>query len=126
MARSDVLVSAEWAEQNLNADKTVFIEVDEDTSAYDGGHIPGAIKLDWKQDLQDQGCSGTNRSWVTRWVRTGRPKVPQTVTSRRRRSRTVAAGSRASRSACRRSLNSRSAAPSRSTNIRTPRARRHR
>ena len=32
MARSDVLVSADWAEQNLNAPKTVFVEVDEDTS----------------------------------------------------------------------------------------------
>ncbi|MDY6810184.1 MAG: sulfurtransferase [Actinomycetota bacterium] len=53
MARSDVLVSADWAEQNLNADKTVFVEVDEDTSAYDGGHIAGAVKLDWKTDLQD-------------------------------------------------------------------------
>lgn len=53
MARSDVLVSADWAEQNLNAPKTVFVEVDEDTSAYDGGHIEGAIKLDWKKDLQD-------------------------------------------------------------------------
>ncbi|MCX5043447.1 sulfurtransferase [Aldersonia sp. NBC_00410] len=54
MARSDVLVSADWAEQNLTAPKTVFVEVDEDTSAYDGGHIEGAIKLDWKKDLQDQ------------------------------------------------------------------------
>ncbi len=53
MARRDVLVSADWAEQNLNADKTVFVEVDEDTSAYDGGHIAGAVKLDWKTDLQD-------------------------------------------------------------------------
>ncbi|NMO04408.1 sulfurtransferase [Gordonia sp. TBRC 11910] len=53
MARSDVLVSTEWAEQNLNADNTVFVEVDEDTTAYDGGHIAGAIKLDWKSDLQD-------------------------------------------------------------------------
>ncbi|MEE3849411.1 sulfurtransferase [Gordonia sp. LSe1-13] len=53
MARSDVLVSADWAEQNLNADKTVFVEVDEDTTAYDGGHIEGAVKLDWKTDLQD-------------------------------------------------------------------------
>ena len=34
MARSDVLVSTEWAEQNLNADKTVFVEVDEDTCKY--------------------------------------------------------------------------------------------
>jgi thiosulfate/3-mercaptopyruvate sulfurtransferase len=31
----------------------VFVEVDEDTTAYDGGHIPGAVKLDWKKDLQD-------------------------------------------------------------------------
>ncbi|QKT06329.1 sulfurtransferase [Gordonia sp. X0973] len=53
MARNDVLVSADWAEQNLNTDKVVFVEVDEDTSAYDGGHIPGAVKLDWKTDLQD-------------------------------------------------------------------------
>ncbi|MBM7367841.1 sulfurtransferase [Gordonia hydrophobica] len=53
MARSDALVSADWAEENLNADKVVFVEVDEDTSIYDTNHIPGAIRLDWKQDLQD-------------------------------------------------------------------------
>ena len=53
MARSDALVSADWAEQNLNTDKVVFVEVDEDTSAYDGGHIEGAVKIDWKTDLQD-------------------------------------------------------------------------
>ncbi|MGV8872065.1 MAG: sulfurtransferase [Rhodococcus sp. (in: high G+C Gram-positive bacteria)] len=53
MARSDVLVSADWAEQNLNTPKTVFVEVDEDASAYDGGHIEGAVKLDWRKDLQD-------------------------------------------------------------------------
>ena len=53
MARSDVLVSADWAESNLDAPNTVYVEVDEDTSAYDGGHIAGAVKLDWKTDLQD-------------------------------------------------------------------------
>src|ERR1700750_1577995 len=53
MARSDVLVSTDWAESNLDAPNTVFVEVDEDTSAYDGGHIAGAVKLDWKTDLQD-------------------------------------------------------------------------
>lgn len=53
MARSDVLVSTDWAESNLNAPKTVFVEVDEDTSAYDTGHIEGAVRLDWKTDLQD-------------------------------------------------------------------------
>jgi thiosulfate/3-mercaptopyruvate sulfurtransferase len=54
MSRADVLVSADWAEQNLNSPGVVFVEVDEDTSAYDGGHIPGAVKLDWKTELQDQ------------------------------------------------------------------------
>jgi thiosulfate/3-mercaptopyruvate sulfurtransferase len=53
MSRADVLVSAEWAEQNLNTPGVAFVEVDEDTSAYDGGHIAGAVKLDWKIDLQD-------------------------------------------------------------------------
>ncbi|SDN18900.1 sulfurtransferase [Allokutzneria albata] len=53
MSRENVLVSAEWAEQNLDAEGVVFVEVDEDTAAYDTGHIPGAIKIDWKQDLQD-------------------------------------------------------------------------
>ncbi len=62
MARSDVLVSADWAEQNLHAPNTVFIEVDEDTAAYDGGHIEGAIKLDWRKDLQD----GVRRDFLNR------------------------------------------------------------
>ncbi|OBK84247.1 thiosulfate sulfurtransferase [Mycolicibacter heraklionensis] len=53
MARSDVLVSTDWAESNLDAPNTVFIEVDEDTSVYDINHIPGAIRLDWRRDLQD-------------------------------------------------------------------------
>ncbi len=53
MSRADALVSADWAEENLTADGVVFVEVDEDTSAYDGGHIAGAVKLDWKTDLQD-------------------------------------------------------------------------
>ncbi len=53
MSRDSVLVTADWAEKNLDTPGVVFIEVDEDTTAYDGGHIPGAIKLDWKRDLQD-------------------------------------------------------------------------
>ncbi|MFA4084929.1 sulfurtransferase [Mycobacteroides salmoniphilum] len=53
MARSDVLVSAQWAQDNLSTPNTVFVEVDEDTSAYDVGHIEGAVRLDWKTDLQD-------------------------------------------------------------------------
>ncbi|KAB1947075.1 sulfurtransferase [Micromonospora sp. ALFpr18c] len=54
MSRDTALVSAEWAEKNLDAPGVVFVEVDEDTSAYDTGHIAGAIKIDWKNDLQDQ------------------------------------------------------------------------
>ena len=53
MSRDTVLVSADWAEKNLGASGVVFVEVDEDTSAYDAGHLAGAVKLDWKTDLQD-------------------------------------------------------------------------
>jgi thiosulfate/3-mercaptopyruvate sulfurtransferase len=53
MSRTDVLVTAEWAELNLDNPNAVFVEVDEDTTAYHGGHIDGAVKLDWRTDLQD-------------------------------------------------------------------------
>ncbi len=53
MSRSEALVSADWAEEKLDTPGVVFVEVDEDTSAYDGGHLRGAVKLDWKTDLQD-------------------------------------------------------------------------
>src|SRR5215471_3646797 len=53
MSRSDVLVDADWVESHLDDPDVVLVEVDEDTTAYDSGHIPGAIKLDWKKDLQD-------------------------------------------------------------------------
>ncbi|OEV05043.1 sulfurtransferase [Streptomyces oceani] len=53
MSRSDVLVDAEWVEARLDDPKTVLVEVDEDTSAYDKNHIKNAVRIDWKQDLQD-------------------------------------------------------------------------
>jgi len=53
MSRSDVLVDADWVENHLDDRGVVLVEVDEDTTAYDKGHIRNAIKLDWKQDLQD-------------------------------------------------------------------------
>jgi thiosulfate/3-mercaptopyruvate sulfurtransferase len=53
MSRNDVLVSADWAQEHIGAPGIVFVEVDEDTSAYGKGHIEGAVKLDWKTDLQD-------------------------------------------------------------------------
>jgi len=54
MSRSDVLVDADWVEAHLDDDKVVLVEVDEDTSAYDKNHIRGAVRIDWKKDLQDQ------------------------------------------------------------------------
>ena len=54
MSRENSLVSVQWVEDNLDNPKVVVIEVDEDTSAYDKGHIKNAIKLDWTTDLQDQ------------------------------------------------------------------------
>src|SRR6266853_358690 len=53
MSRSDVLVDADWVENHLDDPGVVLVEVDEDTTAYDKGHIRTAIKLDWKKDLQD-------------------------------------------------------------------------
>jgi thiosulfate/3-mercaptopyruvate sulfurtransferase len=54
MSRSDVLVDAAWVESHQDDPHVVLVEVDEDTAAYDKGHIRNAIKLDWKKDLQDQ------------------------------------------------------------------------
>ncbi|WP_242909107.1 sulfurtransferase [Actinomadura terrae] len=53
MSRSDVLVDAEWVESHLDSPGLVLVEVDEDVSAYDKGHIRGAVKIDWKTELQD-------------------------------------------------------------------------
>jgi thiosulfate/3-mercaptopyruvate sulfurtransferase len=53
MSREDVLVTPDWAEQNLDTEGVVFVEVDEDTTAYDKGHIRGAVKINWKTELQD-------------------------------------------------------------------------
>jgi thiosulfate/3-mercaptopyruvate sulfurtransferase len=53
MSRPDVLVDADWVEAHKNDPGVAIVEVDEDTSAYDTGHIANAIKIDWKKDLQD-------------------------------------------------------------------------
>ncbi|WP_134766782.1 sulfurtransferase [Nocardioides sp. 1609] len=54
MTRENALVTTQWVEDNLDTPGVVIVEVDEDTTAYDKGHIQGAIKLDWSTELQDQ------------------------------------------------------------------------
>ena len=54
MSRQEVLVDADWVAEHGADDNIVIVEVDEDTTSYDKGHIRGAIKLDWTTDLQDQ------------------------------------------------------------------------
>ena len=49
----EVLVSTEWAAQHLNDPKVRLVEVDVDTSAYDQGHISGAVGWNWQTQLQD-------------------------------------------------------------------------
>jgi len=49
----EVLVTTEWVAQNLNAQNTRLVEVDVDTSAYEQGHIPGAVGWNWQTQLQD-------------------------------------------------------------------------
>ena len=53
MPRNNVLVDADWVEAHLDDPKVVLVEVDEDTAAYDKNHIRGAVRIDWRQDLQD-------------------------------------------------------------------------
>src|SRR5919202_1440893 len=48
-----VLVPTDWLAEHLNDDSVVVAEVDEDPSLYDEGHIAGAVKLHWRDDLQD-------------------------------------------------------------------------
>ncbi|GAC1466598.1 MAG: sulfurtransferase [Isosphaeraceae bacterium] len=53
-AHPEVLVSADWVEEHKNDPEVRIVESDEDVLLYDMGHIPGAVKIDWQGDLQDQ------------------------------------------------------------------------
>jgi len=53
MSRATSLVSTDWVQENLSNPNVVLIEVDEDTSLYEKGHIQGAITFHWREDLQD-------------------------------------------------------------------------
>jgi thiosulfate/3-mercaptopyruvate sulfurtransferase len=48
-----VLVTTEWLAEHLDDEGLVVAEVDENPDLYEEGHIPGALKLHWREDLQD-------------------------------------------------------------------------
>jgi thiosulfate/3-mercaptopyruvate sulfurtransferase len=53
-AKPDVLVSTDWVEEHGGEANVRIIEVDEDTAAYDKGHIAGAVGWNWSTDLHTQ------------------------------------------------------------------------
>jgi thiosulfate/3-mercaptopyruvate sulfurtransferase len=62
-ARPPVLVDTDFVEDHLKDSESVRIaEVDYNVYHYSGGHIPEAILLDWKQDLNDP----VNRNILTK------------------------------------------------------------
>lgn len=52
-AHPEALVSTEWLAAHLQEPHTRIVESNEDVLLYDTGHIPGAVHIDWRQDLQD-------------------------------------------------------------------------
>jgi len=52
-ARPDVLVSTDWVARHLDDPLVRLVESDEDLLLYETGHIPGAVKIDWVNDLND-------------------------------------------------------------------------
>jgi thiosulfate/3-mercaptopyruvate sulfurtransferase len=53
-AHPEVLVSTDWVAEHLDDPGVRLIESNEDLLLYDTGHIPGAVKVDWTNDLNDQ------------------------------------------------------------------------
>lgn len=56
-AHPEVLVSTEWVSDQLNdpsKDTSLcIVESNEDILLYETGHLPGAVHIDWRRDLQD-------------------------------------------------------------------------
>ena len=50
-ANPDALVSTDWVAEHLHDESVRLVEVDEDTGAYEQGHIPGAVAWNWAEDL---------------------------------------------------------------------------
>jgi len=49
----DVLVETDWLEGHLDDEGIAIVEVDEDFDAYQKGHIPNAVAINWETELQD-------------------------------------------------------------------------
>ncbi len=49
-----ILVTTDWLAEHLTEPGLVVAEVDENPDLYEEGHIPGAVKLHWRDDLQDK------------------------------------------------------------------------
>ena len=60
-ANPDALVTTDFVAGNLGDASIAVVEVDEDTKAFENGHIPGAVMLDWEQELH----SKPRRDFVT-------------------------------------------------------------
>ena len=52
-ANNEALVDTTWLEQHLDDGDVAILEVDEDTTAYEKGHIPNAISINWEDELHD-------------------------------------------------------------------------
>ncbi len=52
-ANPDMLVSTDWVAEHQGDSTVVLLESNEDVLLYDLGHIPGALKIDWHEDLND-------------------------------------------------------------------------
>ena len=61
-AHPEALVSTQWLAEHLDDSSVRILESDEDVLLYDMGHIPGALKIDWHADLNDQ----LQRDYVSR------------------------------------------------------------
>src|SRR5882757_3507712 len=53
-AHPERLVTTEWLAEHLGDPGLAVVESDEDVLLYDTGHIPGAVKVDWHTELNDQ------------------------------------------------------------------------
>ncbi len=61
-AHPEILVDTEWVATHLHDPQVVLLESNEDPLLYEAGHIPGALNLDWMEDLNDE----LTRDYVSR------------------------------------------------------------